>query len=348
MAAPIRVLVVDDSGVMRRAITRRIESDSRFRVIDTASDGREGVQKAMQLRPDVVTLDVEMPVMNGIQALRALVSQTKIPVVMLSSVTKAGADITMEALSLGAVDFIAKSVDGGEMIHEKLLAAARAKPQQPGTPALLRERRLPPPPAKPAVAVSNAQRLRSAPPKLCLIGSSTGGPQVLHQVLGQLPEMLRAPVVIAQHMPAQFTSALAKRLDQICRPRIVEAKNGDPLVAGTVYIAPGGMQTRVADNHIKVSPDRGESLYKPSVDVLGSSVLESYGGRVLGVMLTGMGSDGTAAFVKLHQAGAFNIAQTEDTCAVYGMPRSVVEADAADEQLPPVQIGTRIANLLQA
>lgn len=341
MSRQIRVLVVDDSGVMRRALTRRIESDSRFHVIDTASDGREGVQKALQLRPDVVTLDVEMPVMNGLQALRAIVSQSQIPVVMVSSVTKAGADITMEALSLGAVDFIAKS-NSGEMIHEKLLAAARAKPQLPGAQTA---RTLAPAPK--LTAVGRSHRLRTAPPKLCLIGSSTGGPQVLHQVLGQLPEVIRAPIVIAQHMPAQFTSALAKRLDQICRPTIVEAKDGDQLTPGTIYVAPGGMQTRIADNHIKVSADRGESLYKPSVDVLGDSVFEAFGGRVLGVMLTGMGSDGSNAFMKLHKAGAFNIAQSEATCAVYGMPRSLVEAGGADEQLPPHQIGARIASLLQ-
>lgn len=343
MPRQIRVLVVDDSGVMRRALTKRIEADSRFKVIDTAADGREGVQKALQLRPDVVTLDVEMPVMNGLQALRAIVSQSKLPVVMVSSVTKAGADITMEALSLGAVDFIAKSTSGGEMIHEKLLAAARAKPQLPGMQ-----------PARPPLAASRlavpsrTHQLRTAPPKLCVIGSSTGGPQVLHQVLGQLPENTRVPIIIAQHMPAQFTNALAKRLDQICRPKVVEAKDGDLLTPGRIFVAPGGMQTRVADSRITVSADRGESLYKPSVEVLGESVFNVFGGRVLGIMLTGMGSDGTGAFVKMRKAGAFNIAQSEETCAVYGMPRSLVEAGGADEQLAPHQIGSRIATLLQA
>jgi len=348
MSRQVNVLVVDDSGVMRRALTRRIQADSRFRVIDTASDGREGVQKALRLRPDVVTLDVEMPVMNGLEALRAIVSKSRIPVVMVSSVTKAGADITMEALSIGAVDFIAKS-DGGEMIHEKLLAAARAKPQLLGLIAAPQLRRSPrmtaaSPPA-PLVSKSHAVR---PPPKICIIGSSTGGPQALQQVLGQLPASLRAPVVIAQHMPAQFTNALAQRLDQICRPKVVEAKDGDLLMPGTVFIAPGGLQTRVIDNRIKVDPDRGESLYKPSVDVLGDSVLEACGGRVLGVMLTGMGSDGARAFAALRKAGAFNIAQSEETCAVYGMPRSLVEIDGADEQLSPQQIGEYIARVLRS
>lgn len=340
MSDQIRILVVDDSAVMRKALTRRIQSDPRFRVIDTASDGLEGVRKALQLRPDVVTLDVEMPLMNGLEALREIVSRTQLPVVMVSSVTKAGADITMEALSIGAVDFIAKSSDDGDMMHEKLLAAARARTRLPN-------RLSRPWPATRKPLVSSTQRLRMAPPRICLIGSSTGGPQVLHQVLGELPADIRAPVVIAQHMPAQFTSALAKRLDQICRPRVVEAQDGDQLTPGTVYIAPGGMQTRVVNGRIKVSPDRGESLYKPSVDVLGESVLEAFGSRVLGVMLTGMGSDGTAAFVKLHKAGAFTIVQSEETCAVYGMPRSVAEAGAADEQLSPHQIGVRMASLLQ-
>lgn len=340
MSRQISVLVVDDSGVMRRALTRRIQTDSRFHVIDTASDGREGVEKALKLRPDVVTLDVEMPVMNGLEALRAIVSQSRIPVVMVSSVTKAGADITMEALAIGAVDFIAKS-NSGDMIHEKLLAAARAKPQLPA-PTTPRTRVAPPKLA----ATNRTHRLRTAPPKLCLIGSSTGGPQVLQQVFGQLPLDLRVPIVVAQHMPAQFTNALAKRLDQICRPRVVEAKDGDLLLPGTIYIAPGGMQTRIAENQIRVTADKGESLYKPSIDVLGDSVFQAYGGRVLGVMLTGMGADGTKAFMKLHNAGGFNIAQSEDTCAVYGMPRALVEANGADEQLSPEQIGARIASLL--
>lgn len=345
MARQVNVLVVDDSGVMRRALTRRIQSDSRFRVIDTASDGREGVQKALRLRPDVVTLDVEMPVMNGLEALRAIVSKSRIPVVMVSSVTKAGADITMEALSIGAVDFIAKS-DGGEMIHEKLLAAARARPQllRLSTPQL---RRAPDVPALDAAVTSKSHALRPTP-KLCVIGSSTGGPQALQQVLSQLPAALRTPIVIAQHMPAQFTNALAKRLDQMCRPRVVEARDDDLLMPGTVFIAPGGLQTRVVDNRIKVDPDRGESLYKPSIDVLGDSVLEACGGRVLGVMLTGMGSDGARAFAALRKAGAFNIAQSEETCAVYGMPRSLVEVDGADEQLSPQQIGAYLARVLRS
>lgn len=345
MARQVNVLVVDDSGVMRRALTRRIQSDSRFRVIDTASDGREGVQKALRLRPDVVTLDVEMPVMNGLEALRTIVAKSRIPVVMVSSVTKAGADITMEALSIGAVDFIAKS-DGGEMIHEKLLAAARAKPQllRLSTP---QPRRIPIVSASGAQAPCKSHAVRPTP-KLCVIGSSTGGPQALQQVLSQLPAALKTPIVIAQHMPAQFTNALAKRLDQMCRPRVVEAKDGDLLMPGTVFIAPGGLQTRVVDNRIKVDPDRGESLYKPSVDVLGDSVLEACGGRVLGVMLTGMGSDGARAFAALRKAGAFNIAQSEETCAVYGMPRSLVEMDGADEQLSPQQIGAYIARILRS
>lgn len=343
MARQVSVLVVDDSGVMRRALTRRIQSDSRFRVIDTASDGREGVQKALRLRPDVVTLDVEMPVMNGLEALRAIVSKSRIPVVMVSSVTKAGADITMEALSIGAVDFIAKS-DGGEMIHEKLLAAARAKPQllRLSTPQL----RAPALSAASTAVTCKSHAVRPTP-KLCVIGSSTGGPQALQQVLSQLPASLKTPIVIAQHMPAQFTNALAKRLDQLCRPKVVEAKDGDLLMPGTVFIAPGGLQTRVVDNRIKVDPDKGESLYKPSIDVLGDSVLEACGGRVLGVMLTGMGSDGARAFAALRKAGAFNIAQSEETCAVYGMPRSLVEVDGADEQLSPQQIGAYIARVLR-
>jgi two-component system, chemotaxis family, protein-glutamate methylesterase/glutaminase len=401
----IRVLVVDDSAFMRAALRRSIEIDPRFKVIDTAADGQQGVEKALRLKPDVVTLDVEMPLMNGIEALKILVAKSTIPVVMVSAVTDNGAKITMDALELGAVDFIPKA-KGAELIHEKLMAAVAANPARRGLamriarpaapvkteppsepkqkglarPSIQPRGRTPEPPAAKAPMTSLRDRIHNhapgvhlrdrqnpveqpqvtpapataattpkrdisyvrVPAKIVVIGSSTGGPQALQEVIRQIPANLPVPVVIAQHMPAQFTLALAKRLDECCPPKVVEARNGEPLQRGTVYIGPGGMHLRVTPNEIRVEESKGESLYKPSVDVLAESVLNAFGKSVLGVMLTGMGNDGAAEFARLHKAGAYNVVQDQATCVVYGMPRAVVEAGAADEILPLERIGLRI------
>lgn len=337
MTLPIvRVLVIDDSAFMRRALVRRIELDARFKVIDTAEDGQEGVEKALKLKPDVITLDVDMPVLNGIDALKTIVAKTQIPVIMVSAQTHEGARVTIEALQIGAFDFIPKS-QGTENIHEKLHAAtsgsASRKAARPATP---------PRPVAPPRGVAGGLRMK---PRVVIIGSSTGGPAALATLVAQLPKVLPVPIVIAQHMPPHFTLALAKRLDDMCPPPVVEATNGEPL-AKKVYIAPGGMQIRITGNEIKVEPDRGESLYKPSVDVLGESALAAFGGAVLAVMLTGMGNDGAMQFGKLRQAGAYVIAQDQATCVVWGMPRAVVEQKSADEVLPMERVGTRIGELL--
>lgn len=339
------VLVVDDSAFMRRALVRRIESDNRFRVVDTASDGREAVDKALRLKPDVITLDVEMPVMNGIEALKVIVAKTSIPVIMVSAATDAGAKITLDALAAGAVDFIPKT-RGAELIHEKLLAAVTSSVARRG----MAESAVPPFPQVQVRAPALSMPPRSAPnrltTKLLIIGSSTGGPQALQQVISGLPANMPVPVVVAQHMPEQFTLALAKRLDETCPPRVVEAKNDMTLEPGVVYIAPGGLQLRMTNTQLKVSPDRGESLYRPSVDVLAESALQAFGKSVIGVMLTGMGNDGTRGFVGLRKAGGFNIAQDQASCVVYGMPRSVYEAGGADEVIALDGIARRIRAIL--
>lgn len=340
MPSPFRVLVVDDSAFMRSALTRNIEKDKRFKVIATASDGRDGVAKALQLKPDVITLDVEMPVMNGIQALKEIVAKTSIPVIMVSAVTEDGAKTTMEALEIGAVDFIPKA-KGAEHIHEKLLAAVTANLSRVrGISAPVSLQRATPPPPPPPVRTTPIRADINA--KIVVIGSSTGGPQALQTVLGQIPANFPVPILIAQHMPAQFTLALAKRLDATCPPKVVEARDGEPLAKGTVYIGPGGMHLRCTQSVVKVDPDKGESLYKPSVNVLGESAQEAFGKNVLGVMLTGMGNDGMRAFLNLHKAGAYNIVQDAASCVVYGMPRAVVDAGGADEVLSIEKIGQRI------
>jgi two-component system, chemotaxis family, protein-glutamate methylesterase/glutaminase len=343
MTNPIRVLVVDDSTFMRGALVRMIERNPQFKVVGTAVNGREGVEQAQKLKPDVITMDVEMPEMNGIEALRQIMATVKIPVIMVSTLTESGAATTLQALELGAVDFIPKALNnkdnnifkGADEIHAKIAAAAGAHAGFKPAPAAAAK--------APAIPASSVVRV---PAKIVLIGSSTGGPKALYEVIKDLPAGLPVPVLVAQHMPAQFTLALAKRLDEQTQIKVVEAKQGDVLMPGTVYIAPGGMHIRTLPNGVQLAEDKGESAYKPSVDVVGQSVLESYGKNVLAVMLTGMGNDGTQAYVKLKQTGAHIIAQDQASCVVYGMPRAVVEAGGASEVLPLDKIGGRIRALV--
>jgi two-component system chemotaxis response regulator CheB len=347
----IRVLVVEDSVFMRRALSRRIEEDKRFKVVDTANDGRSGVEKALRLRPDVITMDVEMPGMNGIEALKQIVARSQIPVVMVSGVTEEGARITLEALRLGAIDFIPKS-QGAEHIHQKLLAAveaskssaAKAKPPAPrGGPIAKKPVAAAPQPArKPRVMT------RSINATALLIGSSTGGPPALQKVISALPKNIPVPVLIAQHMPPGFTKALARQLDEASQVTVVEAAEGQTMAPGTVYVAPGGQHLRVAkDRKLAVCKDAGESLYKPSVDVLVDSAREVLGRNIIAVMLTGMGHDGAEAFQRLHEAGGYTVAQDQHSCVVWGMPRAVEEANAASEVAPLDEIPQILRGLLR-
>ncbi|MGO9391336.1 protein-glutamate methylesterase/protein-glutamine glutaminase [Rhodoblastus sp.] len=331
-ASPIRVLVVDDSSFMRNAITRHIQRDARFAVIATAANGREAVAKASEFRPDVITMDVEMPEMNGIDALRQIHAKSSIPIIMVSAQTEAGAKITIQALQAGAMDFIPKA-GGFEQLHDKLHAVVGAT-----------RARLAPSFARAVTPLRRAlpMRVRPPTPKIVVIGSSTGGPRALHQVLERLPACFPAPIVIAQHMPPQFTAAMAKWLTDVCAVKAVEASDDMVLSPGVACIGPGGMQFRIANGRAKIAAAQGESLYKPSVDVLAASAASAYGGNVLAIMLTGMGNDGAKGFQKLKEGGAYVMAQDQATSAVWGMPRAVAESGCADEILSLGEIGARI------
>ncbi|MEQ8824505.1 MAG: chemotaxis response regulator protein-glutamate methylesterase [Filomicrobium sp.] len=362
MNRTIRVLVVEDSVFMQRALVRRIEEDKRFKVVDTANDGRSGVEKAARLRPDVITMDVEMPGMNGIEALKQIVARIKIPVVMVSGVTEEGARVTLEALRLGAIDFIPKS-QGAEHIHQKLLAAVeaskaakrpvRAAPVKPPvgrrtSPVATSSGSAHSSVSAPAVRKPARVPTRSVSANVVLIGSSTGGPPALQKVISQLPKNTPVPVLVAQHMPPGFTKALARQLNDASQVNVVEANDGAALVPGTVYIAPGGQHLRVSkDKKIAVCKDAGESLYKPSVDVLVDSAREVFGRNIIAVMMTGMGSDGGPAFQRLHELGGYTIAQDQASCVVWGMPRAVEEADAASEVAPLSEIPRLLRGLLR-
>lgn len=352
MSEQIRVLVVDDSSFMRGALVRMIERDPRFKVIDTAVNGKEGVEKAKALKPDVMTMDVEMPVMTGLEALKEIMATVRTPVIMLSTLTEAGAETTIRALELGAVDFLPKALNdkdnnifrGADGLYEKLLAAASVANgrKTQAVPQVVAAA-----PVAPTPVIPVAPTVGTLDAKVLLVGSSTGGPKALSSLISKLPARLPVPVVVAQHMPAQFTLALAKRLDETCPVSVVEAKAGEPLMPGKVYIAPGGVHLRVGVGGIvEIAEDKGESPYKPSVDVLAESVRNVYGKRVLAVMLTGMGNDGTREYVKLKGLGAYVIAQDEQSSVVYGMPRAVLEAGGVSEVLDIERIGPRVCSLL--
>lgn len=335
----IRVLVVDDSMLFCSLLTQEIERDSRFKVVGRCGNGREAVELVRRLDPDVVTLDVEMPVMGGLEALQTIVSLGTSSVVMLSALTESGAAVTLQALEIGAIDFIPKE-GGRASIHQKLEVAASVRRRAVRAKAPGESRTTGQPAAPRLRAASRRQDLR-----IGVIGSSTGGPSALATVLRALPSSFSVPLVVAQHMPANFTEALAKRLDAGCALSVVHAQDGQILEPSTVYIAPGGSTIRIAPNALRIS--YGElGLYRPSVDVLASSAAEAYGKHVLGVMLTGMGSDGAKGFQAIHKIGGHTIAQDQSSCVVYGMPRSVYDCGAAEEVLPLNEIGVRMTELL--
>ncbi len=337
MTDPIRVLVIDDSAFMRKALSREIAADARFVVAGTARNGEEGVQLALQLQPDVITLDVEMPVQGGLETLRHLSLKSEAAVIMVSAATEAGTQTTLDALALGAIDFIPKA-QGMASLHEKLLAAAQVHRTR-GRPLVQGRSNAVAQGAQPALP----KNFRA---KAIVIGSSTGGPQALTELFINLAPPLHVPVFIAQHMPAPFTAALARRLGAQSGHNVAEAKDGDPIENGTVYIGPGGMQLRVREGTLSVSPDFGESAYQPSAGILASSAFEVYGKHMLAIMLTGLGRDGAREFTRLKIAGAWTIAQDSVSCIVFGMPKALIESGGACESLPPKLIAHRVREIL--
>lgn len=338
----ITVLVVDDSAFVRRSLCNIIERDKNIKVVATASNGLEAVEKAKEFDPDVITMDVEMPKMNGLQALERIMKEHPCPVIMVSSLTSEGADVTLRALDLGALDFMPKLSSGSmpdvrllEMeLNSKLKALARRK-------AFMRLR------FKNAAKTGEKNGRRSEFAgrfvrgesaglfELVVIGVSTGGPPAVQKVLTALPGNFPVPVLIAQHMPAAFTGPFAARLDGLCKLSVKEASGIERIRAGHVYICPGGKHFRVENRDAAitavVTEEPKEALYKPSVNVLMETAANALGRRVLGVMLTGMGNDGLEGVKVLKSKGGWAIAQNEASCVVYGMPKAIVDAKLADE-----------------
>ncbi len=337
----VRVLVVDDSAFIRYAISRRLGADRQIQVVDTAANGAEAVEKVISLAPDVVTLDVDMPVMDGLEALARIMEHRPTPVVMLSSHTREGAEVTLRALELGAVDFIAKPQNGsamgivtlGEDLIAKVKAAARSRLHK--TPVRRAE-------SKPFASTPG---LGLAAEAVVAIGASTGGPRALYEVIPHLPRDLPCAVVVVQHMPSGFTRALAQRLDAASSLPVVEAAHGEELRTGQVYVAPGDIHLVVDRGRVRLESGPKVHGVRPSVDVTFLSLASYYGGRTVAAVLTGMGNDGAEGARAIHRAGGKVLAEDESTCVVFGMPRSVIEAGAADEVVPLPRIAERLVEL---
>jgi two-component system chemotaxis response regulator CheB len=345
---PIQVLVADDNAFMRTAITRMIESDPELRVGATAQSGAEALELAASLQPDVVTLDVKMPGLSGLEILKRMMKENPRPVIMVSSETEEGTETTLEALEAGAFDCVAKQKTVGSLdivkIREELIAKIKAAAESGR-----RTRRAPSAPTKtaaPAVAPSSAKEPGVAA-NVVAIGTSTGGPKALQDILPLLPSDLPTGILIVQHMPIGFTAPFARRLDKTCRISVHEANHQEPIKPGVVYIAPAGQHMTVArrspalvDIHLSTSP--AGTLHTPSVDVMMLSVAQTYGAHAMGVIMTGMGADGVRGMQAIAQQGGLTVGQDEATCAVYGMPRSCAESGVLQRVVPLMRIPEQI------
>ena len=328
------VLVVDDSAFMRKAVSSMLEKDAQIEVIGTARNGEEALSQINRLDPDVVTLDIEMPVMDGLTALRNIMMQSPRPVLMLSSLTTDGAEATFKALELGAVDFIPKELSHVSLDIIKIEKDLQAKVKNIARRKIRRikvDKKPAPGPSRQTLhRIGTKQQQRD----LVGIGVSTGGPPAVQKILASLPAQFPASVLIAQHMPGTFTKAFAKRLNQSSPLEVKEAEQGDALEKGKVYIAPGGfhlkIHRRVRSIDLAITQEPREALYKPSANVLLASIADGVGKRGLGVILTGMGNDGLEGVRALKSRGGMAIAQDNASCVVYGMPRAIVEAGLAD------------------
>jgi two-component system chemotaxis response regulator CheB len=343
-----KILIVDDSALMRKLLREIFEKEGDF-VIETARNGKEAIEKNLSFQPDVITLDINMPEMDGITALAHIMNQRPVPVVMVSSLTEKGALATFEALNLGAVDYVTKP--GGTIslnidqirdeIISKVRSATRAKLK---TKALVRK-----------IREEREKILKPSPPKevstkderLVLIGVSTGGPRTLEEILPELPADFPMPLIVAQHMPPTFTKSFAERLYSVCELKVVEVDRPMPVESGTIYIGKGGTDVVLARRAQKLivhsKPENPSFLWHPSVEILGRSALEHCDPqKIIAVMLTGMGYDGADAFTEIKKRGGKTIAESEESAVVFGMPRELIERGGATVVLPAEKIAKQL------
>lgn len=377
----VRVLVVDDSSFFRRRVTEILNGSPEIEVIGQAADGEEAIVQARKLRPDVITMDIEMPVLDGISAVRRIMAERPVPILMFSSLTHDGAKATLDALDAGAVDFLPKKFediarnrsDAIQVLQQRVIQiGAKRTPLRNPLSSGLGSRT---PASRPPLGSSLADRIgvrqrpviqptlatqqanvapstvapvaRTTPFKMLAIGTSTGGPVALQTVLSALPANFPVPIVLVQHMPAAFTNAFANRLDSLCAISVKEAEDGDTLKPGHAYLAPGGKQMivngRAGSAKLNIREDDSEKLtYRPSVDLTFASLARTFGGDVLAIILTGMGADGREGSRMLKDRGATIWAQDKDTSVVYGMPQAVAVAGLSERDLPLQDVSRHI------
>ncbi|MBL4942703.1 MAG: chemotaxis response regulator protein-glutamate methylesterase [Colwellia sp.] len=365
-----KVLVVDDSSFFRRRVTDILNKDPQLDVIDVAVNGQEAVDKALALKPDVITMDIEMPVLNGIAAVKKIMAQSPTAILMFSSLTHQGAKSTLEALEAGALDFLPKkfseiaqnSDEAGSLLRQRVVQLAKKSPASKRSLSSSRPVSLRNSDARistrkslgSSVAPTNTKTITSTLTassgknySLLAIGTSTGGPVALQKILTQFPQDFPLPIIMIQHMPATFTHAFASRLNSLCKINVKEASDGDILKPGCAYLAPGGRQMIIAGTEnaakIKIIDDNSAKItFKPSVDVSFGSAAKIFGGNVLGIILTGMGADGREGARMLKTKGATIWAQDEQSCVVYGMPQAVTAAGISQLSLPLEAISSSI------
>jgi two-component system, chemotaxis family, protein-glutamate methylesterase/glutaminase len=344
MSERVRVLVVDDSALMRKLIPNILARDPMIDVVGTAMDGAFALKKIEELHPDVVTLDLEMPRMDGMETLRLIMRRAPLPVIMVSTHSKEGAYATFKALALGAIDFVAKPKEASSghldaiatQLIEKIKVAKRAVGSRIGTPAV----------AELIQPVKKTARVALPPHRIIAIGVSTGGPNALQFVLSQISAEFTGSLLIVQHMPEGFTEMFARRLDECCELEVQEAKSGDLLLAGRALICPGNRHMMVRrmprGDMVVLSDSAPVNGHRPSVDVLFHSVSQEFGPMSVGVLMTGMGEDGAEGLGAIKAAGGMTIAQSEDTCVVPGMPRAAILKGYANRIVPLDTIGQHL------
>lgn len=365
----IKVLVVDDSQFFQHRLTEMLNQHPQLKVVGVASNGQEAIDKAKSLNPDVITMDYEMPVMDGVTAVRQIMAHKPIPILMFSSLTYEGARTTLDALDAGAVDFLPKnfseisqgSVALKNKLHNRLLGICKQRTPPPiekkEAPQVERKVFARKPfensfdadssSVKPKI-VERDVKLKGRI-KLLAIGASTGGPVALTEVLTKLPADFPVPVVLIQHMPENFTKAFSERLNRQCKISVKEAEDGDQLLPGKAFLAPGGKQMLVdRRGSLKILPGDDRTNYKPSVDISFGSAANAYGGDVLAVVLTGMGADGREGARLLKQKGAFVWTQDEASCVIYGMPMSVAKANLTDKVVALSDVGPQLIKALMS
>ncbi len=370
----IKVLVVDDSSFFRRRLAEILTKDGDIELVDTAVNGQEAVEKALALKPDVITMDVEMPVLDGISAVRQIMQQQRIPILMFSSLTHEGAKATLDALEAGAVDFLPKKFEdiardkeeAGQMLRDRVRAVARkrqlGRPTFSSTLSTRSETIATKLAERPALTRSSFERPklseRVAPGagrfqpsgknyKLVAIGTSTGGPVALQRIITALPENFPLPIVLIQHMPAAFTGAFAQRLNSLAKVEVREAQDNDVLRPGVAYLAPGGKQMLIEGNdreaRLRIKEDDSARItFKPSVDITFATAAKVYADKVLAIVLTGMGADGREGARILKQQGARIWAQDEASCVVYGMPQAIAAAGLMDLEVSLNEVATKL------